>query len=286
MSQFADTDLSAPTDMSVGMVGTWFNTNRVAPEIAKVELAQANEFLLIRAYGAHDGAAVEWGEARAVPFAAPGQPGAVTGFEACFDADGVERHLAANLKLGVLVIQCYTHFRNVERGSYFTREFFHQRIESACDPAGGPADSAAADDGAALPYVQAGDRRKPGAKPPAGRVDLSPYLGIWRNTYRHTRAASHLELLRDDDGYLVHAFGVAAPRDWGAVRAVAYADDVGSQRPAGFFADYDFGFMDTRLAANFNQGLLIVAAYNRFRDDSGRANFFTREFFYHEQPFA
>jgi hypothetical protein len=56
-----------------------------------------------------------------------------------------------------------------------------------------------------------------------------------------------------------------------------------------FRATYDFGFLETRLEANLSLGLLVIANLNTFRDDSGRSNYFSREFFYksdasQEQP--
>ncbi|MEO8496298.1 MAG: hypothetical protein ABI614_14605 [Planctomycetota bacterium] len=284
MSRIVETESPDGTSASADMVGTWFNTNRDAPEIAKVVVVQEDDNLLIRVYALDDGRTVDWGEARAIPHASPGQPDEVTGFEACFEVGGIERRLAANLKLGVLVIQCYNRIYQSERGGYFTREFFHQRSEGTSDAPRAPLENST--DGSALPYVKAGDRLVPGATPLTAIVDLEPHFGTWRNTNRHTRSASHLELLRDSVGYLVHGFGIDAPQDWGAVRAIAFSDDVSSPRAAGFFADYDFKFMELRWAANFNKGLLIVAAFNRFNDDSGRSNYFTREFFYHERRSA
>ena len=278
----ADAKSLAGSIQRESVVGTWFNTNRTSPEIAKVELTYSAEDMVIRVYGAENDATIDWGEAAVAPHASPDRPNEMTGFEAHFESAVVERHLAANLKLGVLVIQCYNRERDVEQGrSYFTREFFHQRIESFSEPFNG-----VAGDSSSLPYVKAGDCLENTADPLAVNVDLAPHLGTWRNTYQHTRGISHLELLRDGDGFLVHAHGVATERNWGAVSAVAYADGVGSRNPSGFFAKYDFGFIEMQLAANFNKGLLIVAAYNHFNDDSGRADYFTREFFYHQQPSA
>jgi hypothetical protein len=137
-----------------------------------------------------------------------------------------------------------------------------------------------------LPYSKADDWLENRGDPSASNIELTPYLGTWRNTYRHTRGISHLDLLRNGDIFLIHAHGVAAQRDWGAVSASAYGDNVGSRHPTGFLAKYDFDFMEMQLAANFNKGLLIVASYNRFHDGSGRADYFTREFFYHQQPSA
>ncbi len=278
----ADANSPAGSIQREGIVGMWFNTNRTSPKIAKVELAYSAEDMMIRAYGAENDATNDWGEAAVAPHVSPDRPNEMTGFEAHFKSEAVERHLAANLKLGVLVIQCYKHVRGTDQdGSYFTREFFHQRIENFSEPCGGDG----AGDSSAWPYVKASDWLENTDALTDG-VDLTPYLGTWRNTYRHTRGISHLELLRDGDEFLVHAYGIAAQRDWGTVIALAYAQTVGSRDPSGFFAKYDFEFMEMQLAANFNKGLLIVAAYNRFKDGSSRADYFTREFFYHEHPSA
>jgi hypothetical protein len=47
-----------------------------------------------------------------------------------------------------------------------------------------------------------------------------------------------------------------------------------------FSAFYDFGFMETQLQAHVRQGVLIIAKFDRFKDNSGRANYFSKEFFY------
>lgn len=273
------TNSSAESIQRQGVVGTWFNTNRASSEIARVDLTYGADDWMIRAYSVEHGATNDWGEVRLAPHVSPDRPREMIGFEARFESETVERHLAANLKYGVLVIQCYKHVKGSGAGAgHFTREFFHQRIEDSSEPGGdGEKDSA-------LHGAQAGDWLANSADTPTGGADLTPYLGTWRNTWRHTRGISHLALLRDGDGFLVHAHGVASDRPWGAVSAWAYADNVGSPDPSGFFATYDFEFKEMRLAANFNKGLLIVAAYNRFHDNSGRADYFTREFFYHEQP--
>ena len=63
---------------------------------------------------------------------------------------------------------------------------------------------------------------------------------------------------------------------------VAHAPGVTGHEPAGFLAEYHFGFADLALAANEAKGLLIIASFMTFRDGSGRSSYFTREFFYRE----
>jgi hypothetical protein len=83
-------------------------------------------------------------------------------------------------------------------------------------------------------------------------------------------------------GYVLRAEGVGCDADWGQVPVTPHATAAGSREPAGFLAHYDFGFAHLALAANENKGLLIIASFMTFRDGSGRSNYFTREFFYHD----
>jgi hypothetical protein len=49
------------------------------------------------------------------------------GFHAFYNHEGIETHLVANQKLGILVIQSYTRYVDGSgRTSHFAREFFHR----------------------------------------------------------------------------------------------------------------------------------------------------------------
>jgi hypothetical protein len=82
----------------------------------------------------------------------------------------------------------------------------------------------------------------------------------------------------------VFAANGPTPREWGdSAVEVVYAAGVHSPAAMAFVARYDFGFMETRLEANLSLGLLVIATFNTFRDNSGRSNYFAREFFYRAQ---
>jgi hypothetical protein len=49
---------------------------------------------------------------------------------------------------------------------------------------------------------------------------------------------------------------------------------------AAFKARYDFGFMETFLAAYLNKRILVLDSYNTFRDHSRRSNYFERDHFH------
>ena len=120
------------------------------------------------------------------------------------------------------------------------------------------------------------------------RFDLSPFEGIWLNTDSNTRGVVKLLLSIREGDLMVRVFGECKPSpcDWGEVRAGAiYSDSAGSEQPVAFIAFYDFGFMETQVQANLNQGLLVVGFFNTFKDESNRSDYFSREFF-HKQANA
>lgn len=144
---------------------------------------------------------------------------------------------------------------------------------------------------AELPCVKLEDR--PRAAPAAGEpvVDPAPVVGTWIAADRDSAGVVRLELAAGaGGGLLVRAWGAGdaagdgepggAPRDWGEVSAELYTASVDGGPAAGFTARYDFGFLETLLTAYFKGGLLVLDTFNRFRDDSGRAPYFTREFYH------
>ena len=114
-----------------------------------------------------------------------------------------------------------------------------------------------------------------------GQVDLSGLCGTWYNTNEETRWIARFELLQRDGAFHIHAFGVKEPLDWGIRAMTTYSDNIGE---SAFYTVYDLGDLEAVLAANTNKGLVIIAAFLNFKDNSGRANYLCREFFYRKQP--
>lgn len=113
-------------------------------------------------------------------------------------------------------------------------------------------------------------------------VDPSPLVGTWLNTDKRTRGIAKLVLTQNDGALKVHAFGACdpAPCDWGEVQGDAFSSGVGSPEGMAFTALFDFGFMETFLAVYLKGGILVLDSFNTFKDDSGRSNYFSREFFH------
>jgi hypothetical protein len=109
-------------------------------------------------------------------------------------------------------------------------------------------------------------------------LDLSVVVGDWRNTNPDAGIARIVVEPNGDGGVSVHVSSSA--RDWGKVDAAVFAFDFDGDKAGAFLAVYDLGFEEVRLQVNVKLGVLVVASFNKFKDDSGRSSYFNREFFY------
>jgi hypothetical protein len=234
---------------------------------------------MLRAFGAGERSPRDWGETAALPHVSSLSSREVSGFTAHYDFGFMETQIAANIKYGTLVIQSYNSFRDGSgRPAYFNREFFYQDLGAEPSPTQLDAPGESPD----LPCQMAGDDPGDGAGALPGAVDLSPFLGSWRNTYRDSKGIRRFILARQADRYVFRGWGVGRDEDWGTVPVVPHAPQVASRQPAGFLTRYDFAFSQVTLAVNENKGLLVVAAFTTFRDGTARSSYLTREFFYRE----
>ena len=113
-------------------------------------------------------------------------------------------------------------------------------------------------------------------------LDLGVLLGDWRNT-NALGGISRIVCEPAAEGRMtVHCYGRCLPqdRDWGVVDAPVFAFEFEGKEAGAFSAVYDFGFEEVRLQVNVKAGVLVVVTLNRFNDNSGRVNYFNREFFY------
>lgn len=116
----------------------------------------------------------------------------------------------------------------------------------------------------------------------ATALDLSVLLGDWRNTSHDGAIARIVCTPAGGNRLTVRCFGRVLPhdRDWGSVDAPVFAFTFDSNQGGAFLAIFNLGFEEIRLQANVKAGVLVVATFNRFDDESGRSNYFEREFFY------
>lgn len=120
----------------------------------------------------------------------------------------------------------------------------------------------------------------------AGRgVDLTHLLGTWVNTYRQTRSLCRFTLAQSTSGYSIETVAAteSGAQTLGPTEVRPFAPNVNSRKADGFSARYDYEFLEMSLAAYCAKGLIVVSQYTRFKDGSGRPDYFNREFFFKEE---
>jgi hypothetical protein len=122
---------------------------------------------------------------------------------------------------------------------------------------------------------------------PAVPLDLSGLPGTWVNTNPDTNGIARM-VISETDGKVslqVYAIGPKGLIDWGAADLAVFASTPKSRVGAGFTCRFDFGFAETQLQAMIMKGLIVLAQIHSFKDQSGRVDYFVREYFAlaHEQ---
>lgn len=116
-------------------------------------------------------------------------------------------------------------------------------------------------------------------------VDLTHLLGTWVNTYRQTRSLCRFTLAQNTSGYSIETVVAteSGAQTLGQTEVRPFAPNVNSRKADGFNARYDYEFLEMSLAAYCVKGLIVVSQYTRFKDGSGRPDYFNREFFFKEE---
>ena len=111
-----------------------------------------------------------------------------------------------------------------------------------------------------------------------GALSLKDLTGKWHNCDKNTRGLVSVVLGTKGSALTVQAFGacVPSPCDWGVVEGIAYAESVVATDAIAFSAHYDFGFKETIVTGHLDSGTLIVETYDKFKDGSGRSNYYSR----------
>lgn len=120
------------------------------------------------------------------------------------------------------------------------------------------------------------------ATAPSAALDISPLAGAWVNTNPASAGIAKIVLTKNGSELSLRVLGACAPDpcDWGEVTANVFADAPGSREATSFTASYDLDFMSVRLLTYVVKGVLVVVSFNFFHDDSGRSNYFGKEFFF------
>lgn len=120
--------------------------------------------------------------------------------------------------------------------------------------------------------------------PAAANLNPEKLLGRWLNTNWETRGIAECTVARDGDGISVDITGVGedGPIHWPTARATPLAnlEEEAGQRTMAMTASFDLDFMRVDTHLRINKGVFVIVLFVTFLDDSGRANYLNREFFY------
>ena len=112
-------------------------------------------------------------------------------------------------------------------------------------------------------------------------MELGALLGTWINSNPDTSGIAVITATGAEEKLTlrISAVGPEGLIDWGEARAEVFAANPAANAGAGFTCRYDFGFAEARLQGMIMKGLLVLAQFHLFKDDSGRASYFLREYF-------
>ena len=112
-------------------------------------------------------------------------------------------------------------------------------------------------------------------------ISRGALAGNWINSNPDTSSITRVNVFEADGKLQLRAFAVGpdGPVDWGTTSADVFAAGPASRAGAGFAATFDLGFKEVRLQAMIMKGLLVLAQFHLFKDDSGRASYFLREYY-------
>lgn len=121
-----------------------------------------------------------------------------------------------------------------------------------------------------------------GSATSAPSLDNRLFVGRWQNTNSQTDGVTQVEFTDRNGALIMRAFGAGDPEpiDWGEIEVQVFADDVDSRDGNKFGAVYQSDFMQIQMHGWVKLGVLVIAFFNHFTDDSGRASYFDREFFF------
>ena len=114
-----------------------------------------------------------------------------------------------------------------------------------------------------------------------GPFETVGLIGTWINSNPETTGITRLVVTESDGNLSVqtYALGPNGLIDWGTTSVTLFGGTASSRVAAGFSCVYDFSFAETRLQGMIMKGLLVLAQFHAFKDDSNRAPYFVREYY-------
>lgn len=120
--------------------------------------------------------------------------------------------------------------------------------------------------------------------PATADLNAGKLLGRWLNTNYETRGITECTVTQDGSDIKVQIVGAGedGPIEWPAAKATVLAnlEEEAGQRTVALMATFNFEFMRVDTHMRINKGVFVIVLFVTFLDDSGRANYLNREFFY------
>lgn len=131
-----------------------------------------------------------------------------------------------------------------------------------------------------MQFAQLSDRVE-NIEPNGVPADLRALPGVWINSNPNTNGIARLVVSESNGQLSVQVFAVGPDGliDWGSTDVKVFAALPSSRVGAGFTCTFDFGFAETELQGMIMKGLLVLAQFHRFKDNSKRADYFVREYY-------
>ena len=130
-----------------------------------------------------------------------------------------------------------------------------------------------------MQFVQLSDRVESDGSDTA--MDTRALPGVWVNSNPNTSGIARMVMSESEGGLSLQVFAIGPDGliDWGSTSVKVFAGVPTSKVGAGFTCIFDFGFAETELQGMIMKGLLVLAQFHRFKDNSKRADFFVREYY-------
>lgn len=112
-------------------------------------------------------------------------------------------------------------------------------------------------------------------------LDRRALIGNWINSNPDSNSIARLNVFESDGNLTVQIFAVGPDGliDWGTTTATVFAAGPASRTGAGLTCTYDLGFAEARFQGMIMKGLLVLAQFHLFKDNSNRAGYFLREYY-------
>ncbi len=112
-------------------------------------------------------------------------------------------------------------------------------------------------------------------------IDRRALIGNWINSNPDSNSIARLKVFESDGNLTVQIFAVGPEGliDWGTTTATVYAAGPASRTGTGLTCSYDLGFAEARFQGMIMKGLLVLAQFHSFKDESKRAGYFLREYY-------